>query len=186
MQSIQAPTCDLEECDRPVTRTGLCYGHYMKQWRYGDPRYQAAPRHSDLTGRRFGSLIALAYEPKTATTRASKWRCLCDCGTTRVRASDLNRGTVQTCGDVRHQLEPIVGYTAAHDRVTREHGPARDHACTDCGQPAAQWSYDHADPDERIAEAIKGAPPYSLKLEHYQARCIPCHKRFDLDHLAAA
>lgn len=31
-------TCSVNGCDLPVKRkrSGLCYGHYMKMWRYGD------------------------------------------------------------------------------------------------------------------------------------------------------
>ena len=73
------------------------------------------------------------------------------------------------------------GYGGAHDRVTRMWGaPASAWSCADCGGPAAHWSYDHADPDEKSAEVNDCVLPYSLKPSHYQPRCVPCHKRFDL------
>jgi hypothetical protein len=69
-----------------------------------------------------------------------------------------------------------VGYTGMHDRLRSWFGSASDRLCAVCGGSAAQWSYDHADPDE------KASPygPYSVDTDHYRALCVPCHKRFDL------
>lgn len=166
--------CTLNECEQPVKKGGLCYGHYMKRWRYGDPRFQQTFEHDDIAGRRFGQLVALRRED-------GRWRCLCDCGSeTVVRIGDLNRGTTNTCGDrPRHYRREQAGSSAAHSRVRTDRGPARDYACVDCGETAAHWSYNHEDPDE--LPAISG--PYSLSPDFYEARCVPCHKRFDLDYL---
>lgn len=69
-----------------------------------------------------------------------------------------------------------VGYTALHERVRRARGPARDHSCIDCHQPASEWSYDHLDPNGQVsAEGF----PFSVKIEHYEPRCSSCHYRFD-------
>jgi hypothetical protein len=74
-----------------------------------------------------------------------------------------------------------LSYYAVHDRLRRIHGPARNHECVDCGQAAAEWSYDHSCPDERI-ELRRGRPlPYSLDLTRYQPRCKSCHGTFDAD-----
>jgi hypothetical protein len=72
-----------------------------------------------------------------------------------------------------------VGYTAAHDRVRAALGSATHRSCVDCGQPATGWSYDHLDPDERVEPDDPKRKPYSVKLDHYQARCDPCHWRVD-------
>ena len=169
--------CTLDGCDLPVKRAELCYGHYMKQWRYGDPHFEQQFAHIDLTGKRFGHLIA-------RERRDGRWLCDCDCGaSTIVRTGDLNRGSITSCGDrATHLRRDDVGVSGAHLRLRKDHGPARDHACVDCGHPAAHWSYDHTDPDERDSD--KG--PYSVKPEHYQPRCVPCHKRFDLNFLGTA
>lgn len=71
-------------------------------------------------------------------------------------------------------------YSAVHQRLKRERGSARKHACFDCGAKARQWSYDHADPDERRG----GEGAYSLTLDRYQPRCVPCHKTYDLAYIA--
>lgn len=67
---------------------------------------------------------------------------------------------------------------AAHRRIRSARGPAKDHACP-CGEPASHWAYDHTDP----AEKISPRGPYSLDVDRYIAMCVPCHKRFDLDHI---
>ena len=69
-----------------------------------------------------------------------------------------------------------ASYNAMHVRVRNARGRARDHACVDCGGRAAHWSYDRKDASEKLS----GEGPYSVKIEHYEARCVPCHKRFDL------
>lgn len=69
-----------------------------------------------------------------------------------------------------------VTYSGMHQRVRYIRGRASDHACAECGQPARHWSYDHADPDERMSDM--GA--YSANLDHYIPQCVPCHKRLDL------
>ena len=55
-------TCTVTTCEMPVKRKGLCYGHYMKQWRYGDPlRDRVCGPNVDLAGVRFGALIVRQY-----------------------------------------------------------------------------------------------------------------------------
>lgn len=69
-----------------------------------------------------------------------------------------------------------VTYAGAHLRIRAVRGPASEHGCIDCGRPAAHWSYDRSDPHERAGPD----GPYSTDSQHYQPRCVPCHKRFDL------
>lgn len=67
-------------------------------------------------------------------------------------------------------------YNGAHLRVKRKRGKPSEHQCTDCGAQAYHWSYDHADPAERIDDDGRR---YSLDVDHYAPRCTACHKRFD-------
>lgn len=69
-----------------------------------------------------------------------------------------------------------IKYRAAHERLRVERGRAADYECTDCGRPAAHWSYNHTDPDELTEKGW----PFSPSPEHYSPRCVPCHKTFDL------
>ena len=79
-----------------------------------------------------------------------------------------------------------VGYSGAHQRLRKERGPASAHPCADCGSPAAQWSYNRADPNEKANEYRGVAVVYSTDPSQYEPRCVPCHKRFDLSALQEA
>lgn len=174
-------TCAIEHCDKPVKRTGLCYGHYMKQWRYGTPTPQHRPAYTQLIGTRFGTLLVTARIDR-------QWLCQCECGRTVTRRTgDLNRtGESNTCNAPGQHLQEHVKYGAAHERVKRLHGAPTTHACVDCGSPASHWSYNHDDPNELQETGLSARPlAYSTDPSHYSPRCVPCHKRFDLGKINA-
>lgn len=72
-------------------------------------------------------------------------------------------------------LKSDVGYYGAHKRVAAVQGAARERLCW-CGNRAAHWSYNHADPNEMQSEM----GPYSLDPLYYDPRCVSCHKKADL------
>lgn len=174
--------CTVDMCEKPVKRptTGYCYGHYMKNWRYGTPTPQFQ-HWVDIQGQRFGTLQVLERVD-------NKWLCQCDCGKQRTAsAGDLNRtGQDSTCGDRTAHRRPDSGYSAAHERVRSDRGPIKAQCCIDCGSPAQHWSYNHDDPNELHAHGLSSRPiAYSLNPSHYSSRCVPCHKTFDLGRLDA-
>ena len=67
-------------------------------------------------------------------------------------------------------------YTSCHIRVHRTRGPAVQHMCEHCSSPAAEWAYDHTDPDELTSAH---GQPYSLDPSRYLPLCRPCHRKFD-------
>lgn len=69
-----------------------------------------------------------------------------------------------------------AGYNAVHTRIRTLNGPASSHECADCGMPAQHWSYNHCCDEE--AHSTEG--PYCHHPEHYEPRCVPCHKLHDL------
>jgi hypothetical protein len=71
-----------------------------------------------------------------------------------------------------------VTYRTAHGRLTRYRGKANQHPCVDCGALAAQWSYDGKAENEQRDPRTGIA--YTTEMVHYQPRCYPCHKAFDL------
>lgn len=180
LRERQQPTCRVTGCDKPgrSMTQDVCPMHYHRKYRTGSYEIQPKPpRWADLTGRRYGTLVV------TARTSAGHWQCTCDCGATCTRrAGDLNRtGDRNTCNTPGKHLQDDPGYGAAHDRVRRLHGPASQHACTDCGRQAAHWSYNHRDPNPRYAYGLSPHPvAYSSDPKHYEPRCVPCHKRYDL------
>ena len=78
------------------------------------------------------------------------------------------------------ERQDVVGYHTAHKRVTKKKGRADSHDCVDCDDPAKQWSYDHTDADELVYQDGEYSYPYSLDEDHYQPRCLSCHRQFDL------
>lgn len=70
-----------------------------------------------------------------------------------------------------------IGYWSAHGRARTAKGPAKEHRCVACGEQAAEWAYDHADPNARI-ERLQ---VFSPDPEHYLPLCVSCHRRFDDD-----
>lgn len=176
-------TCDVADCGKPLKRAGLCYSHYMKNWRYGTPTPSHGPQWQKLDGERFGTLLVVRRV-------GAKWLCTCDCGESRLaRSGDLNRtGDANTCGIPGRHLDPTPTYEVAHVRVSKSRGPARDHACVDCGRTAAHWSYGRRAGDRELVGCARagGNLPYSADPMDYDPRCVPCHKRFDLEAIRSA
>lgn len=55
-------------------------------------------KFNDLTGKRFGHLVAVEYMAGTKTKKG-RWLCMCDCGQMHeVATSNLTRGKVKSCG----------------------------------------------------------------------------------------
>lgn len=176
--------CPVDGCTKAAYRKGYCYAHYMKDWRYGTPTPKHEPTWMDVRGQRFGTLTV------TSERIGRFWVCACDCGETTLRDVGNLRiiGDGNTCGTPgKHYYTDEPGYTAAHQRVKRIHGSASQHSCIDCNESAYHWSYDHMDADELTYEYEPGKLiAYSAKPEHYHPRCVPCHKRYDLDRIDSA
>jgi len=67
----------------------------------------------DLTGTRFGRLVALRLVAKNLT----RWECRCDCGTVAViRSSQLCSGGTKSCGCLKREIAIQSG------RANRKHG----------------------------------------------------------------
>lgn len=63
----------------------------------------------DITGQRFGRLVAVSYEP-------GKWLCRCDCGkTTLATGGNLRSGNTTSCGCLRDE-------NLSTGRLRRTHG----------------------------------------------------------------
>lgn len=58
----------------------------------------------DLTGQRFGRLVALEKSNRTDARRSTWWICKCDCGTVKeVRTTCLTKGLAKSCGCLRRE-----------------------------------------------------------------------------------
>lgn len=169
--------CTVEGCSRPTPTPGtkLCYAHYTRKRRHGDVGpaevwdRKSVPCSVEGCGQRKAS--PLGY----CGSHARRFR--------KTGSTDYVAPPRRWAEENTSWLGADVGYKAAHDRVRTRRGPARDHRCADCGEPARHWSYDHQDPNELLGTsgATTGIP-YSADPSHYAPRCVPCHKRFDLNH----
>jgi hypothetical protein len=142
-------------------------------------------------GDRFGSLVILERLGKLDGT--SFVLCRCDCGNEKQgRLQNLVSGAAVDCADREHHADPrskgdSIGYGAAHQRVAKLKGSAREHQCYRCGQRAEHWAYSHGDPDEkRNGHGKAKGMPYSTDPEHYLAMCRSCHSRADKAHSRVA
>ena len=175
-------TCTIDDCDKQRRGNGpWCYGHYMKNWRYGTPTPQHASRVENSPGDRFGTLVLVERI-------GARWLCSCDCGRTRMAAAgELNRtGSSSTCGWRPNHRSDTPTYAAVHGRLRNDLGSASKRQCADCTQQAHHWSYDHSADDEMHELIANTLVAYSADQSHYAPRCVPCHKRYDLGRLNSA
>ena len=64
---------------------------------------KATPKF-DLTGKRFGRLVAIAY----AGGSGCRWDCVCDCGSRKlIRGGDLRKGATRSCGCISSELKSL-------------------------------------------------------------------------------
>jgi len=78
---------------------------------------------------------------------------------------------------VAHRVRGAVSYWSTHQRVRAQRGPATAQRCAQCHAPAAVWSYDGTDPDERT-DSTRGRR-YSLDPGRYRPRCRSCPSGLD-------
>lgn len=178
---MEDATCSVPACPnlaKRVGRSGLCSAHYARKYRHGDvladvplqPKGQPKPRCS----------IDGCDRPA-----ASRGWCSMHYWRWRKNGDPLNVRPNRQGENSNSWRGVDVGYGGAHERVRALHGSPRSHRCVQCGNQAAHWAYDHADPNEMVGLNRGVRCAYSADPDHYQAMCVPCHKRFDLEHIAA-
>ena len=171
--------CEVPRCEKKArTKTAkLCPMHYHRQYR----------------GRKIGGAEEWVRKSKTGSCAVK------DCENTDSEGiyCSMHAARMRRHGDTEKVISPSeryapsgednhkwkgsdVGYTAAHDRVRRARGSASNHDCVDCGEPAYHWSYDHECENEQVRFERGYYVSLSPYIDHYQPRCVPCHKRFDL------
>lgn len=73
----------------------------------------------DMTGRRFGRLVALERSPKKDSV--AWWKCQCDCGKiVEIRGTLLRNGTTKSCGCYRSDYwrKQMTKHGMCRDRLT--------------------------------------------------------------------
>lgn len=125
-----------------------------------------------------------------------RWLTRCECGTIgSPSAVNLIRAVrpSRSCGCLKSELarQPrtdVPTYDGVHRRIRTANGPARDHACADCAQPANEWSLNVIPDDPQTWTTPAGyRVVYSLNIGDYVPRCWSCHRTRDYhQHQAAA
>lgn len=77
-----------------------------------------------------------------------------------------------------------IAYSTAHHRVKATYGAASNYSCSECGDQAHAWSYDHSDPNPLMHKGVglfakKPPVPYSPDPERYDPMCRSCHVKRD-------
>lgn len=70
----------------------------------------------DITGHRYGRLVAVSYEGKDNQKQAL-WKCICDCGNEVItRGSSLRAGVTQSCGclNIDKSTDRLVSHNKTH------------------------------------------------------------------------
>lgn len=79
------------------------------------------PPYLDLTGQKFGRLIALEKTEQRTTDRRVKWKCQCDCGNiVYVRSSYLTSGHTQSCGCLNSKGEEKISILLRSNNINFE------------------------------------------------------------------
>jgi hypothetical protein len=115
----------------------------------------------------------------TKRRNARRPRACVSCGRAAMMKK-LQRFCTATCANTTMFSKHVVSYGGAHDRVQCARGLASDHLCN-CGEQAAEWSYNGMDPDEVTGVlGQRGAGfRYSLDPSYYVPRCVSCHRGLD-------
>lgn len=174
-------TCTIDGCNKPArTKSAeLCKMHYHRQYRNGSAGETAERKRKQRNP-------SCSIEE---CTKPDKESGLCAMHGIRLRRHGSPMVVIEPkdrampTGPNHHMWAGLdVGYGGAHERVRALHGPASKHRCIECSGPASHWSYNHDDPAPS-QEQVRGGyvVAYSQSPEHYSPRCVPCHKRFDLN-----
>lgn len=149
-------SCSIADCNQPHHALDLCRRHHNKQ---------SYAKRAVPGGRKYPPRARCEVDARGfCEMHWKRWRLNGD--------PTVSRRSWRWLGDQ-------VGYVGMHDRLRNASGPASDHPCADCGQPAADWSYDHRDADQKVEVRANGSLVYSTKIDHYQPRCVSCHKLLD-------
>lgn len=141
------------------------------------------PKALDITGQRFGRLVAISKAP----SRSGKtyWLCQCDCGNQKeIQTNHLIKGQIQSCGCMRNNKGQHV--IDLRRRVKIALVEAFGHKCAYCGLEDNPILYDfhHIDPREKLFGISSGSTTHSREAYLNEAKkcillCSNCHRRIE-------
>lgn len=170
--------CAVEGCERSAFSRGWCRGHYDRYRRSGSAGpasfkpIQSASRPCREPG--CGNAVGKAGARGWCYKHYVRWKVHGDPQKLGYHGNGLS-------GE-QHPLwvGDDASYSLLHQRIARTRGLAASHACHECGGEAADWAYDHSDPDEKTDP--KTGLAFSLDVSRYQPMCKSCHKLCDNAH----
>lgn len=161
--------CSVPGCDRKHYGKGLCQFHWTRK---SEGRDLLAPKFVPTAVCTFEGCEKPHVSRGWCKTHYSRWELWGDPALSKKRpVPPPRRGS-----DNPTWKGEEAGYHAVHKRLQSHRGRASDYACQ-CGDQAAQWAYDHTDPDEKQGADDPG--PYSHDLDRYIPMCHSCHVRVD-------
>lgn len=150
------PRCSVDWCEKPLHGHGYCSAHAARRTRTGDPLTPLV-HHPNVGPCKEGECDRPSHTKGWCITHYSQWNRLGE-----VQPIQFTHGS--------------GGYDPTHQRIRRLLGPASDQTCVDCNGPAAEWSYNHDDPNEKTG---RGGSVYSRDPKCYSPRCVLCHRGMD-------
>lgn len=89
-------------CECRCGRRKIVYSQFLRD---GRSTSCGCSKSKDLSGKRFGKLVALSLLPSGGKARSGAiWTCRCDCGNTvEVGENELTKGHVKSCGCLIHR-----------------------------------------------------------------------------------
>jgi len=77
-------------------------------------------KQKDITGKRFGRLVAIERTGRVSKNGTSFWLCKCDCGNEKIINIDiLNRGKSKSCGCLRSEVSSNLGIENGHKNIKK-------------------------------------------------------------------
>ena len=163
-------TCAVDACGKKRIQREWCAAHYSRWYKYGDVNaYFGLRRESKGICKVDGCETVDQGVHGYCPIHYARWK---------KHGDPLIKKSVPSLEDHHGWTGDDASYGTVHDRIRRTRGSASRYACVDCGESAYEWSYDGRDPKQKLCSARGLA--YSTKMDHYVARCVPCHRRHDL------
>lgn len=163
--------CSVDNCDKPVKTRQLCNAHYSAFLKFGDPTVSHKRR------------ATLCSVEDCGRPHEALGFCVMHYARYKSNGDPLVRRTSgprpKGAANPKYLVGTDVNYWVAHRRVKAARGTASQFACVDCGNAAREWSYDKTDPEQLYGPPKPGSPyiaPYSLDVQRYHPRCVPCHR----------
>ena len=143
------------------------------------------PKALDITGQRFGKLVALEKAP----SRKGKtyWLCQCDCGNTKeIQTGHLTSGVTTSCGcgcpSIRNKGQKVIDFRV---RIKKALVEANGHKCAYCGLVDDPVIYDfhHIDPSTKLfglaSGDTKSRQRYADEAKKCVMLCAICHRKVE-------